>query len=105
MTTTTRIVLFCIVAPLCMGQMCGSPAVPDLTDPNRLEVTDDLRTACPGISDASIETLISAAEEDRLAGFPRQTLLDGLQEACSSTGHPQNCIDCNTAIINQVHGE
>lgn len=101
----TRILLFCIVASLCMGQMCGSPAIPEPSDPHRLEITDALRTACPTLADASIELLIAAAEDDRRGGFPRQTLLDGLSEACSSTGHPQDCIDCNTAIINQVHGQ
>ena len=44
--------------------MCG-PATPGPNDPLLLEVTDALRSACPGLSDASIEILIEAAEEVR----------------------------------------
>lgn len=69
---------------------------------DRTAVTDELRIACPGASDAEIRALLIAAESSWLDGYPRTWLIEDVAAAC---GANFVCTTCGLAVIDQVYQE
>lgn len=98
-----------IVVPLMIS--CGlTPPAVDVTDDERLQVTDTLREACEpfGLNDTTIGLLIQIAEQDRLDGVSEDQSIDDTVDSCQSSSDPDRaeaCATCSVAIIEQVYGE
>lgn len=73
------------------------------TDGAALQVTDDLREACPGLSDADIREGITLADNHRDAGMDLADYLEQINDACAETGDPERCNTCESAIVNYVY--
>ncbi len=81
---------------------CSGGIAPQGSD-GRLLVTDRLRTACPGVTDGEIDSLIVLMEDLRVLGSTRDRQLDLAFEDCEEIAPP--CLTCNIVIIDQVYGE
>lgn len=99
-----RIMCGLVAMVLCSGQMCG--VLPTF---NRLAVNDTLRAACYpfGMADANIESFLTLAETDRLAGVSKFQQIILLPQVCAgdSPDLTNRCLTCSTAIFDQVYGE
>lgn len=97
-----RVLLVLALLPVCMAQMCGTAApvsTPDQYGPERLEVTQELRDACPMNTDAELRMYLSNMENRRLNGMTRQDEVNMNYAACDSTA----CMTCWSAITYQIH--
>jgi len=80
----------------------GGDGAGDGTDGAALQVTDDLREACPGESDAEIRQAIDAAERAREEGTTQQAALAQVDENCAASDEA-HCRACGRAIVNYVY--
>lgn len=69
---------------------------------NRLAVTNRLRQACNSLTDAQIQAIIDARENDRIAGFTKAEVLNANFAVCGPFG--SDCLVCANAVVNQVYG-
>jgi hypothetical protein len=95
-----RIAMLACVLGLLLG---GCPAQ-DTAD-HRLEVNDHLRAACAGYADdVEIETGLILVDGDRQRGFSKADVLGVMLGYCVDIPLT-NCMECSTAIVQQVYGE
>lgn len=66
---------------------------------DRLAANEALREVCPGLSDATIESGLAAAESDRMAGYTFHESLSGIYPACEDD---LDCVNCATRMLQQV---
>jgi len=79
---------------------CGTPADP------RLQITSELREACPEASDFQLAILIQDFERKRLAGDTYTEQLVDVFATCKQNEDPQQyepCKTCATAILYQLY--
>jgi hypothetical protein len=78
----------------------GCPQVPQ-EQPDQDEVTDTLRAACPGSSDAEIRTLLLVIKQDYDDGWTKEEELRIALTGCYNS----SCVTCFVAAIDQVWGQ
>lgn len=66
----------------------------------RLEVTDEIRSSCPGWTDQELGTMISVIESDRLGGATYTSTITTVTEGCYS----YECVICWVAAVDQLYG-
>ena len=78
---------------------------------DRLAVNGALRAACRGFAqdDGDIKTLLDLYESDRVAGYTKREALEGSMFVCWNADWPEElvmaCIECGTAVIEQIWGD
>lgn len=95
------------VSFLCLSllaiSMGGCPTVPqdqagDAGNPT--QVTDELRAACPGSTDAEIRTALILMVEDHENGWTKEEELEIAFNGCLGS----SCVTCFVTMIDQVWG-
>ena len=106
----------CGLAVLCLGlaativfwavacDSAGPGAGGDGAAGANFQVTDDLRAACPGESDGSIQRGMNAADGDRNAGMSQQEALAQVDEDCVTSDYA-NCRACGSTVVNEVYAQ
>ncbi len=99
---------FCLLAAIAVTIGCGAaPSIPtDLSIP----VNDTMRAACPFADDAFIETIIIAADVDRMAGLGEAEAIQTAEDGCAdaAAGNQEivtQCSDCFSAVISEVYAQ
>ena len=87
-------------AACCLVQTSGCGYCIPSDDPDRLEVTDDLRDACDGWEDEDIQDFIYIAEQHRQDGQAQWAFELGALSACE---RDRDCRSCLLAISDQVY--
>ena len=70
---------------------------------DRLAVNDDLRAACPGITDSEILFQIGQAEALREQGYSYAETLEVFNDICATVDREFDCIICSHAVALQVY--
>jgi len=90
--------LIILAAPLLFGQMCGpvGPPIPPI------EVTEEMRAACPKWSDSRILSEVANIAWQRETGY---SYLDTLSFETAGCAISENCTPCKMAILDYVWGK
>jgi len=89
--------LLCSAAVLVLMGGCPAELVP-----GRMNANDHLRSLCVGVSDAELETALSVVDAYREEGMSRAAALTAGIATCEAD---MDCLNCWTAIVDQVYGK
>lgn len=86
---------------------CGAPAIP--TEPS-IPVNETMREACTFADDAFIESIIIAADVDRMAGLSRQEAANQAEQGCIDAAGGDldaatQCSNCFVTVIDEVYSQ
>ncbi len=92
-----RVILAILVLTCFAG--CGTQADP------RLQITNEIREACPGATDFELAILINGFERKRLAGDSYTEQLIDVFATCKQEDPQQyeTCKNCTVAILYQLY--
>lgn len=96
MRTNPKILLAALLGALLAG--CPQPADPDA-------IPEELRSACPSLSDADIRSLIITAESDREAGRTKDECVAAVIESCWQMPWWEDCQTCAINVIGYVYDQ